>query len=133
MSDMKYQLPLLIFDPDCPLCLRFKQGLEMMNKSISFVPLTDEEIFKAFPILNKEECQLQVHLLVDETKVLKGKEVVDYLLETTPTVSKLSWLLDNPAGDKVKDYFYHKVEELREIVKEKQNCPSCPSRPFGSP
>lgn len=133
MRDMKYQLPLIIFDPDCPLCLRFKQGLEMMNKTISFVPLNDPDIFKTFPILKYDECQMQVHLLVNENHVLKGPEVVDYLLESTPLVSKLSWLLDNPAGDKVKDFFYQKVEELREIVKEKQNCPTCPSKPFGAP
>lgn len=125
MRHMKYQIPLLIFDPDCPLCLRFKQGLELMNKEVSFVPLTDKEVFETFPILNEEECHLQVHLLVSEDRVLKGPEVVDYLLESTPMVSKLAWLLDNPAGDKIKDFFYQKVEELREIVKEKQNCTDC--------
>lgn len=125
MRLMKYQTPLLVFDPNCPLCLRFKQGLELMNKEISFVPLTDKELFTAFPILDEEECHLQVHLLVNEGQVLKGVEVVDYLLESTPMVSKLAWLLDNSAGDKVKDFFYQKVEELREIVKEKQNCTDC--------
>lgn len=128
MRSMKYQLPLLIFDPDCPLCVRFKQGLELMNKSVNFVPLTDSEVFSEYSFLDKEECALQVHLVVSETQVLKGKEVVDYLLETTPMVSKLAWLLDNPAGDQVKGFFYQKVEELRQIVKEKQNCPDCRPR-----
>lgn len=122
---MKYQIPLIIFDPDCPLCVRFKQGLEMINKNISYAPLTDSEVFDAFPILKLEECRHEVHLLVSENEVLKGKEVIDYLLETTPMVSKLAWLLENPAGDKVKDFFYQKVEELRQIVKEKNNCPTC--------
>lgn len=127
MISMKYQFPLIIFDPDCPLCLRFKQGLEMMNKDITFIPLTDEQIFIDFPHLTREECSKEVHLLVDENTAIKGKEVVDYLLESTPMVSKLAWLLDNPTGDKVKSYFYDKVEELRSIVKEKQSCPSCRS------
>lgn len=122
---MKYQFPLVIFDPECPLCLRFKQGLELMNRNISFVPLSDEFLFTTFPHLNRTECANEIHLLVNETQVIKGKEVVDYLLESTPMVSKLAWLLDNPAGDKVKSYFYDKVEELRTIVKEKQSCPSC--------
>lgn len=122
---MKYQFPLVIFDPECPLCLRFKQGLELMNKNISFVPLNDEFLFITFPHLNRDDCANEIHLLINETDVIKGKEVVDYLLESTPMVSKLAWLLDNPAGDKVKSYFYDKVEELRTIVKEKQSCPSC--------
>lgn len=96
-----------------------------MNKNISFVPLNDEFLFTTFPHLDRNECANEIHLLVNETQVIKGKEVVDYLLESTPMVSKLAWLLDNPAGDKVKSYFYEKVEELREIVKEKQSCPSC--------
>jgi predicted DCC family thiol-disulfide oxidoreductase YuxK len=122
---MKYQFPLVIFDPECPLCLRFKQGLELMNKNISFVPLNDEFLFTTFPHLDRDACANEIHLLVNETQVIKGKDVVDYLLESTPMVSKLAWLLDNPAGDKVKSYFYDKVEELRTIVKEKQSCPSC--------
>lgn len=122
---MKYQLPLLIFDPHCPLCLRFKQGLEMINKEISFAAVDDTELFLRYPLLKPEDCQQEVHLLLSEEKVLCGREVVDYLLESTPMVSKLAWLLDNAAGEKVKDYFYQKVEELRTIVKEKQNCPTC--------
>ena len=125
MTLMKYQFPLVIFDPECPLCLRFKQGLELMNKNISFVPLNDEFLFTTFPHLDRDACANEIHLLVNETQVIKGKDVVDYLLESTPMVSKLAWLLDNPAGDKVKSYFYDKVEELRTIVKEKQSCPSC--------
>lgn len=97
----------------------------MMNKEISFASVDDEELFAQFRILNQENCQKEVHLLVNETTVIHGREVVDYLLEGTPMVSKLAWLLDNPTGDKVKDYFYQKVEELRTIVKEKQNCPGC--------
>ena len=96
-----------------------------MNKNISFVPLDDEFLFTTFPHLDRDACANEIHLLVNETQVIKGKEVVDYLLESTPMVSKLAWLLDNPAGDKVKSYFYDKVEELRTIVKEKQSCPSC--------
>lgn len=124
---MKYQLPLVLFDPECPLCLRFKQGLEFMDRNLNFVSVRDEDIYQNFPALNRQDCFEKVHLITEDQKILKGPEVVDYLIETLPGVSKLAWLLDNEQGKKVKDYFYQKVEELRELtVKKNDECDQCP-------
>lgn len=125
MESMK---AVLIYDEECPLCLRFKQGLELMDtsKKLRFIPLQDTHVFKEFPELNLEDCMSQVHLITDERKILKGVEVVDYLLRSLPGVSKLSWLLDSESGKKATQFFYQKVEELRDILKEKEDCNQCP-------
>lgn len=127
---MKYHLPLILFDPECPLCLRFKQGLEHLDRSLNFVSARDPEVFLAFPELNPDNCLEHVHLITTDRRILKGSEVVDHLLNTLPGVSKLSWLLDNEQGKKVKDFFYQKVEELREITKKKaeSDCNQCPHK-----
>ena len=66
-------------------------------------------------------------MITREMKILSGQEVVDELLKTLPGVSKLAWLLDNEQGKKVKEFFYNKVEELREIAKKKEEgCDQCP-------
>lgn len=123
---MKYQLPLILYDPECPLCLRFKQGLHYLDKNLTFVSAREDEIYQSFPELNRQACLEKVHMLTREGTVLSGPEVVDYLVATLPGVSKLAWLLDNDQGKKVKDYFYQKVEELRELSVKKSDCKQCP-------
>lgn len=125
---MKYQLPLILYDPECPLCTRFKQGLEYLDKSLHFVSAHDEEVYVEFPELSRQVCLEKVHMITKERQILTGPEVVDYLLAELPGVSKLAWLLDNEQGRKVKDFFYQKVEELRELSNKKEDCQQCPRK-----
>lgn len=98
-----------------------------MDKNLNFVSARDEKVYEIFPELSRQECLEQIHMLTKEKKILKGPEVVDHLIETLPGVSKLAWLLDNDQGKKVKDFFYQKVEELRELSQKKDsNCTQCP-------
>ena len=125
---MKYHLPLILFDPECPLCLRFKQGLEFLDKNINFVSVREEDVYAEFPELNRQECIATVHMISQDGQIHKGSAVVDELVKTLPGVSKFAWLLDNEQGKKVKDFFYQKVEELRELTQKKEegNCNQCP-------
>lgn len=124
---MKYQLPLILFDPECPLCLRFKQGLEYLDRNLTFVSAREEEIYLLYPELNRQACLEKVHMLTTERKVMAGSEVVDELMHTLPGVKKFAWLLDNDQGKKVKEFFYQKVEELRELTAQKEaGCDECP-------
>jgi predicted DCC family thiol-disulfide oxidoreductase YuxK len=126
---MKYHLPLVLYDPECPLCVRFKQGLEYLDKNICYWSVRDEEIYLEFPELSRQECLDKIHMVTEDRKILVGPEVVDYLASKIPGVSKLGWLLDNEQGKKIKDYFYQKVEELRELSQKKdKECDQCPRK-----
>jgi predicted DCC family thiol-disulfide oxidoreductase YuxK len=118
---------ILVYDDQCPLCLRFKQALMRWDifHDITFVPLSDENFFRIQNSLTKEACQAQVHLLSEEGKIYKGPEVIDYLIRKVPAVSKLSWLLDTQASQKTLQFFYEQVNELREKMKE-EKCGECP-------
>ena len=123
---MNYQLPLILFDPDCPLCLRFKQGLQFLDKGLNFASAREDSVYVAFPELDRRNCLEKVHLITSDRQILQGPEVVDYLVRTLPGVAKFAWLLENEQGKKAKEFFYQKVEELRELSQKKDDCNQCP-------
>ena len=123
---MKYHLPIILFDPECPLCLRFKQGLSYLDQKLTFVSAREDDVYLQFPELSRQACLDKVHMITAENVILSGPEVVDHLVKTLPGVSKFAWLLDNEQGKKVKDFFYQKVEELRELSTKKDSCGQCP-------
>ena len=126
---MNYQLPIVLYDPECPLCVRFKQGLEYIDKSLHFVSAREEAVYIAFSELSQPACLEKIHMITIENQILVGPEVVDYLVSRIPGVSKLAWLLESDQGKKVKDYFYQKVEELRELSQKKDSdCNQCPRK-----
>jgi predicted DCC family thiol-disulfide oxidoreductase YuxK len=117
--------PVIIFDQECPLCVRFKQSLLFLDRGnkFDFVPLQDETIYIKYPILNREECEKDIHILVNEDKFYKGKEALEYLIENYPKVKSFSWLIESESGQKALNFFHDKVSDLRKHLK---NCPRCP-------
>lgn len=95
---------------------------------MNYVSAREDQVYALFPELNRQDCLEKVHLVTPERKILAGPEVVDYLIESLPGISKLSWLLDNDQGRKVKEFFYQKVEELRELSHKKEDCNQCPRK-----
>lgn len=119
-------LPLLIFDSECPLCVRFSQGLKLLDKEgkFNFASVYDDELYKKYPFLNQEECEDVVHLVISEIEILKGGEVLEYLIREIPAVEKLAWLLDSEKTKNAVNAFYKKVNEVRRFVK-RRGCTGC--------
>ncbi len=125
MSEMKYKLPILIYDAQCTLCTRFKISLEKLStfKDLSTVSIHEEDIYIEFPDLNMEECHQEIHLITEEAVILKGSKVIEYLLKQNPTVSKFSWLIESNQGQKTINYFYNMANKYRETLIKK--CTTC--------
>lgn len=117
--------PILIFDQDCQLCVRFKKGLDFIDRDekIVKVPLQEDWIYEKFPQLNRNECEETIHLLDLDGSVLKGPKAIEFLISFYPGVKKFSWLVESESGKKAVDYFYNKVNELRD--KAKRDCKGC--------
>jgi len=125
---MELKLPLLVYDADCPMCVRFKQGLERfdVNNRVSYVPLTDEEVFKLYPQLNRESCRAVVHYVREDGSVVVGGEVITEPLKHFPGAQKLAWLLESEMGRKTAEFFYQKVEAVRQkILSDEAACGTC--------
>lgn len=120
-----YKLPILIYDSECTMCTRFKQALERIDtgNEINFVSIHEDELYEAFPELNRDDCYDKVHLIDENRKIYVGASIVEVLKDKIPTINKLSWLLDKEATKKALNVFYEKVNEFR---KSKLNpCKAC--------
>lgn len=117
-------LPLLIYDSECTMCQRFQQGLALLdkNKEIHYASVHDESIYQRFTMLNPEQCRQTVHLVVSKKEVLKGHEVVEHLIEIIPGVKKFAWLLDSEQGKKAVEFFYNKVNQIKQKSKGCSHC-----------
>ncbi len=126
---MELKTPLLIYDADCPLCVRFKQGLERLDPSgrVTYHPLGDERVFTAFPQLDPMACRERIHYVKEDGTVLAGSDVVVELLTHFPGVEKFAWLIESGMGRKAVDFFHRTAEAARERLRHKDDCGTCPS------
>lgn len=122
---VKYKLPLIIFDSECTLCVRFTQALKALdqNNEIHYESLYNEELYQDFLELNLEDCQKEVHLIQEDQTILKGGEVVEFLIAKIPGVKKISWLIESKAAKGAMNLFYKKINSIRLL--KKQGCKTC--------
>ena len=111
----KLKTPLLVYDGECTLCTRFKQTVEKLDSGhrLTYASIHQPEIYEQFTMLSKEECHKVIHLIDESGKVHKGPEVIQYLAHFFPTISKLAWMLETDVGKKALDFFYQKVNDIR--------------------
>ena len=125
METPLFKTPIILFDNDCILCKRFKESLEKIPdiEEYSFIPVQNEDIFSAFPRLDKKECLETLHLIDLEGNIHQGGQAVSHLIEKFPIVSKFAWLIEKDMGKKTVDFFYNVVNKYRKSLKKK--CPKC--------
>ena len=127
---MKFETPCLLFDEECPLCKRFAQSLQRteLQTKIHYYSIYEEGLYDAFPFLNKEEVETEVHLVLgkDAGTVLKGAQVVSFFATQNPAVQKFAWLIESDTGQKAMDVFYKGLNKCRETLR--SHCPKCKNK-----
>lgn len=121
----KFKTPLLIFDDKCHLCVRFKMSVERFidSEKIYFAALSNPDLYQQFPILEKKECAKEVHLIIADNQILKGADVIQYLIIQFPFVKKFAWLLETQMGEKSLTSFYNICNKYREsLLNRCQDC-----------
>lgn len=125
MKQSHYKLPVLIYDEDCPLCVRFMQALERLpgTEAITKIPLQDENLYLHFTEITQDECFEEMHYIDEDGKILKGNQVPEVLIGKFPAVKKFSWLIESQVGQKAIDYFHLMASKYRKHLK--KDCPDC--------
>jgi len=116
---------IIVFDSECPLCVRFKQSLLFLDKGdkFEFRSLQDETTFLEYPILDKNECEKEINIIINKSEVLKGPDAVEFIIKSYPKAKAFSWLIESESGKKTMDFFYNKVNQLRKNYK--KSCSKC--------
>lgn len=115
---------IIFFDSQCPLCLRLKQALERIlpQSEYEFFDINSSELNQRYPDLDIEACKKEIHMK-DNNKIYVGEDVLAEIIKSFPIAKKLSWLVDTDAGKKTTSFFYNKVEDLKNKIKDK--CSKC--------
>ena len=124
-EDYSLPLPIILYDSECGLCIRFMKSFQRMpnTSDYSFIPIQNEEIFSTFPQLNREECYETLHLINKDGKILKAGEATSFLIKKFPMVEKFKWLIEKDMGKKTISIFYDVVNKYRKAIK--KSCPKC--------
>jgi predicted DCC family thiol-disulfide oxidoreductase YuxK len=114
----------ILYDSNCPLCVRFKQGLShLLPSDFLFRSIQDENTLKDFPQFTQEQLQQTVHMVSDAGEVFTGAQLIEVIAHHTPIVSKFAWLLETGMGHKATEFFYEKINQIKQQIAEK--CESC--------
>ena len=130
MEEINLTPPLLLFDHECTLCVRFKDSIKRLSleKEVNMVSLHEPKVYERYPFLNKDACLETIHLVLDEKteEVLVGEKVVEYLVSLNPQIQKFAWLIESKMGQKAIHFFYHAVNNYRESLLNR--CTGCRNR-----
>jgi len=121
----KYKLPILLYDDECPLCLRFKQAMERLpgHENINKVSIHDKDVYGAHPQVTYEQCVMALHFIEVNGEVFKGGDAAAKLLHHLPGIETFAWLADSDMGKKAVDYFYKMADRYKKELQ--KPCPQC--------
>ena len=121
----KFQLPCLLYDEACPLCLRFKQSLQRIELDIKlfYYPIQDKHLYAKFSQITESDTSKEIHLILSNSQVLRGSEVISYLAKQNQAVHKFSWLIESKMGQKAIDIFYKTSNKYRQTLR--KCCQKC--------
>lgn len=116
--------PTLIYDNECPLCVRFSQALNKLEATahIQAIPLQNPEVYEMFPDLSYEDTVKELHLIDNDT-TYRGSQVIEYLITLSPLVKKFSWLIESESSKKTLNIFYQTANLYREALRKR--CTKC--------
>ncbi len=111
-------LPLLLFDDQCPLCVRFSQSLKMAGRenAPTLLSIHHPELLSIFPTLKLEECTQTIHFIDARSVLYTGSEAVTELVKLIPAAEKFAWLIDSAMGQKAVDFFYNTANRMRDSL-----------------
>ncbi len=111
--------PVLIYDAECPFCLRFKMALiKLMGPTplLEFISIQDENLYIQYSHIDPLLVSQELHVISDQGQLLIGTAAITYLLTMVPLAASFVWLIESRGGQKALDFFYQQVKKRREML-----------------
>ena len=114
----------VIYDSVCPYCKQAKKYISELDweGKFNFISYRDPMTYKMFPILTKEECEKDVHMVTPDGKVLSGYEVFRTIIDNLTATKILNPLLKNDFAEKKLNEIYEKMVKKRTCYYKKGTC-----------
>lgn len=111
-------LPLLLFDDQCPLCVRFTESLKLAGRerAPSFLSIHHPQLQTLFPTLKPSDCAETIHYLDARAVLFTGPEAIAEIIKLIPAAEKFAWLIDSAMGQKAMDFFYSTANRMRDSL-----------------
>jgi len=114
----------VLFDADCPICLRSVEALKRKDKRrvLAFRSIRHPETPKLFPSLSPEALEQSIHLVSPDGKVREGAEAVEALLALLPGLSWTGLLFRLPFARPLARWLYRLVARNRYLLTCRRHC-----------
>ena len=106
----------MLFDPDCPLCVRFKSWVARWDEegAIRFLALDDPTLMQQFPKLDLARARDELTVLNRLGQRFEGIEALRQLTAALPGISALKWVYQLPGVTPALGRVYRVVNRHRD-------------------
>ena len=105
----------IIYDNYCPYCRSATKHIQDLDweRKFRFISYRDPMTYKMFPLLKKEECEKDVHMVTPKGEVLVGYKVFRTVIDNLTATKLLNPLLKNDFAEKELNEIYEKMVKKR--------------------
>lgn len=116
---------IILFDSKCSICCQIKEIISILDKNslIKFVSLYEFNFDQRNDGLNFWDARKTIHLITPRNEVLKGDDVIHYLLELSPIFKTLPILHQNFLSSRAIKSGYEMLNAIR--LNRMKNCDTC--------
>ena len=108
-------LHLLLFDDECPLCVRFQEGVKRRDKEGRIEPVAfgDPRIGRIAAGMSREQLRSSFHLVRPDGTLVSGHRALPELLRLLPGWRLAGLLLRLPGAGKLSEWAYRWIARRR--------------------
>ena len=103
----------LLFDADCPLCVRFADAARRFGDASLLEVMPLQRHVKLDPSIPEEELLKEVHLICEDGNVYRGSKAIEQVIKLAPKLSPMRWMIESGAGKKSLGLFYRVANRFR--------------------
>ena len=109
------QKALVIYDGQCKFCRKSREliGRLDLRGRLSFMRLEDEDVYRRFPSLDRNECKRELKIVLEDGRVLGGGEALIALWSLLPPTLPLGLLCRLPPLKALVKWSYRKWAKER--------------------